>query len=594
MLRKCQDASLTAIRTPFISIAGTFGILPASTLQMQKYGYLLLALVLCAAAQAPPPTINPNGIIRGDTGGQGLLPPGIVFSIYGHGFGPSAGCKGAALELCGVQVLLDGEPIEVQYAQEVQINVRMPDSTPSHPVSRLVVISGGHRSDPVEVRRLPDTATISLDGVARIDGPVWIHVELSPTLGVSYPSMARPWDFACDEFEVRKDGKLLTRLPHPELGLVYSGPSCPGTIGLRNPEGRKSRLPLHLQYHFAQPGVYEVRLSHYDAFFRRSDIRIQSAWTPVEVFPAIPRAITTHPQEPAEVLSSFLPDLLALPNDEALSVVLEYLYHPSPRVRAYASDALYYWPNSVVEPRLMETLRTNGPAPSVPLWVGPHASELLEAALPYFFSDDPVLFQGAITTARNALSPTTNISPEVRSRLEQGLISGAGNLGHADAQTTNDLISVLGQIKDNRVHDVLWSLADRHTGTEQALIAIAWQRDAKDLPRLAAYLTAVPADAQPGQTFFGVPNAMRAQFGDAALPWLRTVLEKAPSPDVRIRCAEELMRANDPSAFAFAQDAFEHNRPWKAKIRTMVSEQFPETRNKSDSEMAGFLRDRYR
>ena len=130
------------------------------------------------------------------------------------------------------------------------------------------------------------------------------------------------------------------------------------------------------------------------------------------------------------------------------------------------------------------------------------------------------------------------------------------------------------------MHDVLWSLADRHTGTEQALIAIAWQKDAKDLPRLAAYLTAVPADAQPGQTFFGIPNAMRAQFGDAALPWLRTVLEKAPSPDVRIRCAEELMRANDPSAFAFAQEAFEHNRPWKAKTRTMVSDQFPETRNK--------------
>jgi len=561
---------------------------------MQKYGCLPLVLVLCAAAQAPPPTINPNGIVRGDTGGQGLLPPGIVFSIYGHGFGPSAGCKGAALELCGVQVLLDGEPIDVQYAQEVQINVRMPDGTPSHPVSRLVVISGGQRSDPVEVRRFPDTATISLDGVARIDGPVWIHVELSPTVGVSYPSMASPWDFACNEFEVRKDGKLLTPLPHPELGLVYSGPSCPGTVNLRIPEDRKSRLPLHLQYRFAQPGIYEVRLSHYDAFFRRADIQIQSAWTPFEVFPAIPRAIATHPQEPVEVLSSFLPDLLALPNDEALSVVLEYLYHPSPRVRAYASDALYYWPRSVVEPRLMETLRTNGPAPSVPLWVGPHASELLDAALPYFVSDDPVLFEGAIAAARNALSPTTAMSPELRSRLEQGLISGTGNLGHADAQTTNDLISVLGQIKDSRVRDVLWSLADRHTGEEQALIAIAWQKDAKDLPRLAAYLTAVPTDAQPGQTFFGVPYAMRAQFGDAALPWLRTVLEKAPSPDIRIRCAEELMRANDPSALAFAQDAFEHNRPWKAKIRTMVSDQFPETRNKSDAEMAGFLRDRYR
>jgi hypothetical protein len=140
---------------------------------------------------------------------------------------------------------------------------------------------------------------------------------------------------------------------------------------------------------------------------------------------------------------------------------------------------------------------------------------------------------------------------------------------------------------------VLWSLADRHTGEEQALIAIAWQKDVRDLPLLAAYLTAVPADTQPGHTFYGVPYAMRAQFGDAALPWLRTILEKAPSPDVRIHCAEELMRANDPSAFAFAQDAFEHNQLWKAKVRTMVSDQFPETRNKSDAETAAFLRDRH-
>ena len=180
--------------------------------------------------------------------GKAFFLPESFFSIYGHGFGPSAGCKGAALELCGVQVLLDGEPIEIQYAQEVQINVRMFDSTPSHPVSRLVVISGGHHSDPVEVRRLPETATISLDGFAEHRWPgVWIHVELSPTLGVSYPSMATPWDFACDDFEVRKDGKLLTPLPHPELGLVYSGPSCPGNN--RPSQSRRPQepwLPLHL------------------------------------------------------------------------------------------------------------------------------------------------------------------------------------------------------------------------------------------------------------------------------------------------------------------------------------------------------------
>lgn len=560
---------------------------------MRAYRYLLLSLPLCVAAQTTPPTVNLNGVIRSDTNRPGLLPPGSVFSIWGHGFGPAAGCKGAALELCGVQVLLDGEPIEVQYAQEVQINARMPDTAPSQPRSRIVVVSSGRRSDPVEVRRLPDTATIALDGVARVNGPVWIHVELSPTLGVSYPPMARPWDFACDEFEVRKDGKLLSPLPQPRLGMVYSGPACPGMIGLRNPDGRKSRLPLHLRYHLDQPGSYEIRLLHYEGPFLSGDIRMQSVWTPIEVLPAVPRTITAPPQDATEILSSFLPDLLSLPDNEALSVVLEYLYHPSARVRAYASDALYYWPGSVVEPRLMETVRTRGPVQYIPLpWATAHASELLESALPYFFSDDPALFQGALTAARNALSPTATLSPELRSRLEEVLISAARDLDRADAQTVNDFISVMGQLKDEHVHDVLWSLADRHTGAEQALIAIAWQKNAKDLPKLAAYLTAVPADARRGQAFSGLPNAMRAQFGDAALPWLRTVLAKAPSAEVRIRCAEELMRANDPSGFAFAQDAFENNRAWKLQVRTVVKEQFPEARNKSDADLASFMRDR--
>jgi hypothetical protein len=564
---------------------------------MQKSGFLLLALPLWVTAQSPRPVINQDGIIRTDTNRPGLLHPGMVIAIYGHGFGPPAGCKGAALELCGVQVLLDDKPIEVQYAQEIQINARMPDEAPSQPVSRIMVISGGRRSDPVEVRRLPETAIIALQGAGRVNGPVWIHVELPHSLGVSYPSMAWPWDFACDEFEVRKDGKPLTPLPHPRLGMAYSGPSCPGTINLGNQpwqsQGRVSRLPLHLQYRFAEPGVYEVRLSHYDAFNRRpGEVRIQSAWTPIQVLAAIPRTVTTHPQEPAEILSGFLPDLLAFPDDEALAVLLEYLYHPSPRVRAYAANALYYWPDSVIEPRLMETLRANGPSAPAIDRVGSHASELVEAALPYLFSDDLVLFQGAMAAARNALAATATISPELRSRVEESLISAAGNLWRADAQTVNDLISLLGQIKNPRVRDVLWSLADHHTGTEQSLIAIAWQKDAQDLPRLAAYLTAAPADAQSGQALFGVPYAMRTQFGDAALPWLRTVLEKALPLTLRIQCAEELMRANDPSGFAFAQDAFGHNRPWKPQIRTMVNDQFPETRNNTDIQMNSFLLDR--
>jgi hypothetical protein len=60
-------------------------------------------------------------------------------------------------------VLLDGAPIEVQYANDVLINARMPEAVGAA-ISRLVVVSGGVASEPVEVRRLPEVAVISLDG----------------------------------------------------------------------------------------------------------------------------------------------------------------------------------------------------------------------------------------------------------------------------------------------------------------------------------------------------------------------------------------------------------------------------------------------
>ena len=210
---------------------------------MERRALILLALPLCLAAQSQIPTINPDGIVRSDASRSDILPPGMVFSIWGHNYGPKAGCKGTGTEACGVQVLLDGAPIEVQYTNDVLVNARMPEGAPKQPVSRLVVVSGGRRSDPVDVRRLADTVVISLDGIARVDGPVWIRVELPRSLGVSYPSMARPWDFACDAFEVRKDGKALDPISHPLLGMIYSGPSCPGN-GNRGDASNPSRLPL--------------------------------------------------------------------------------------------------------------------------------------------------------------------------------------------------------------------------------------------------------------------------------------------------------------------------------------------------------------
>jgi hypothetical protein len=553
-------------------------------------GICLQALVWGAD---PPPQFTPEGVV-----GQaraGILVPGAGMSIYGQYLGSTtSGCAVSAdsryaSNPCDTQVLIGDKPAILLFVSEGQINFKVPLDAPPSDRAELRVVYRGQSSMPLtmKVGPEPEKITVSLDGVARVDGPIWIHVELPQSLGLSYPPMSYPWDFACTGFEVRKDGQPVIPLSHPALPMTYSGPACPGVISLRNTDGVKSRLPLHLQYRFTESGVYEVRLLRYPLFVARGDIQAQSDWTPIQVLPAMPRTIAvTHPDNPSEILSSFLPDLLALPDDKALSVVLEYLYHPNVYVRQYASAALSYWPQSVVDPRRAETLRTKGPTP--PTGNPMAMQQVVEAALPGFSSDDPVLFKRAITAARNALDPTATSNPETRSLLEQGLIAGVHNLDRADAQTIDDFVSVLGRIHNERVHDVLWSLADRHLSTEQALIAIASHNDPKDFPRLAALLIEVPADAQPGQTLSGVPHAMSTLA--ASWSWLETVLAKAQSPAVRIRCAQELMRVHDRAGFAFAREAFENSLSWKDEIGTVVNEEFPETRDKSDTEMVAFLR----
>jgi len=336
-------------------------------------------------------------------------------------------------------------------------------------------------------------------------------------------------------------------------------------------------------------------LSHYGDFGRRpEDIRIQSAWTSIEVMPSGPKpVVTVRPQEPTELLRDFLPNLLASRDDETLRILLEYVYHASPRVRAYAGNALYYWPDAVIEPRLLEALKTNGPSAVIIQRLAPHIPELADAAVNYLFSDDPVLFQGAIRAAGAVLDARNALDPALRLRVEQRVVAAVnGNLVHADGQMTSDLVALPGQIHTEQVHDLLWTLVGRRTATEQALICIAWQQDPTDLARLTAYMISAATDDQKGRELSSVPYAMRNKFGDAALPWLRDAMKQVSSTALRMRCAEELMRANDPAAFTFAYDAIAQNRGWKAQIRTMVNDQFPDTRNAPDADLAKFLDER--
>ena len=111
-----------------------------------------------------------------------------------------------------------------------------------------------------------EIARLSFEEPVRVGGPVWAHVELpNNSQGmVQYPVGVEPDNLGCHEFEVRRNGVLLPRIVVRYLINVSGGLSC-GVIGIPGrPMKHLGRLPLHLQYRFETPGIYEVRYTRSD------------------------------------------------------------------------------------------------------------------------------------------------------------------------------------------------------------------------------------------------------------------------------------------------------------------------------------------
>lgn len=556
-----------------------------------RIGRLWLPLIpLVATAQTPAPAINPDGVIRSDTRNPGTLAPGTLFSIYGRHLGPEKGCNAQPgthpSELCGVRVLIGDSPAELSWVSDKQINARVPDTSPNTGAASLKVVFANVSSTPAEIRLGPLPVKISLEGAAHVAGPVWLHVDYPLGGGPRYPFDFLPWDFKCDRIEIRKDGKVLTPIsPNPRIGEIVSGNPC-GSIGLYGgPIPHTGSLPLHLQYRFDAPGIYEVRYSNNS--FLGSDIHWQSDWTPVEVFPAAPRFIGAHPQDPAEILSDFLPGILARRDEETLTVVLEYLYHPSETVRRYAAGALYYWPDADVDARLRALVKAGGPTDvAVQHLEKTHVPELVVPTLPYLTSEDTVLMRGAITLLRAALSPDSLSLPQnIRIRAEQALVQAADRIiSRSDPQTINEFIVTLGLTNGEASHQLLWSLVERRIGTGQAVIVIAWRKDPKDLPRLAALLQSA-LDPE----LFSLAYALRNAFDTTALPYLREAMENSTVSGLQATCAQELMNAKDPAGFAFAAQAIRQNRRSKGQLIGYLHDRFPQTRADDETALLDFL-----
>ncbi len=572
--------------------------------------------------QPRPPSFSANQVLPSLSAAEAALSPGMLFSIYGQDLGPEQACQGRAdpasretpdprrapqilvdttvfpRQLCSVQVFVGTEPAGLLYVQEKQINFKVPQNLPRQGTVELKAVFQGRSSSGVQLEVGADRPKLSLDGVARVGGPVWIRVELPYGFGgpVAYPGGNPPLDFGCNQVEVRRNGTPLARTSLvSRQGIVGPGNGCGNDIAYPgSSRAHSGRLPLHLQYRFDTPGVYEVRYTRLRSIFG-PEVRTQSDWTKVDILAARPQLPRVAPQDPSEILSDYLPGILGFPNAATLSVVVDYLYHRDETVRRYASAALDWWSEAEVDRRLVAAIRTRGPSDVV---MGRYstrpAPELIDPMLPYLQSEDPVLLRGALLGLGWLLRTDTDRKPGgVETRAESAILAATEHvLKIGNPEMVSNLAVTLSVVRNDRARDILWSFVERGVGREQSLIVIAWRKDVRDLPRLGSLLTAPVAGDPLQRELASLPYALRNSYGDAALPLLEDGLQRSSSVFVRTNCARELVLAGRGSGFAFIVRAIEGNEGYRQEMTQFVRDRFPDIRGADEDALLAFLKQR--
>lgn len=572
---------------------------------------LLFATAVFAWGQAPSaPSFDAGHVYFFDH--PVPLAPGLTLTIFGNDLGPAQGCvsehdaAGAyPKSLCDVQVLVGGVASELLWVQASQINFRVPDDTPDRGTTDMVVLYRGRKSSAVTVPLGKEGTTISFEGPLRVGMPVWLKVTgpYKQDAEIWYPFMVFPAAFGCNEVEVRRDGMALKKFADLSTqafgGIMISGNPC-GGLGFRTERHFKNRLPLHLQYRFDQPGIYEIRLTVRHNLQERTPY--VSAWTKVEILPADPAArrqwledkIANAPTDAADLLSDFLPGILGDPDDETLQALRPYLYHPDREVREYAAAGLTYWPEAVAAAKVWEWMRAEGPSDAAvrfllhaKAFAAAHANELVDVSMPYLQSNSPVLALGALRAVTGfALAKDALASSATRDRAGDALVSSLEHDMAVDRENTNEYVAALGQVTSESAHRMLWDIVNRGgAGREQALMALTWHSSAADLPKLAQ----LALESGSRYEFAGVPYALHHAYGAAAIPYLKMLIDRSGIAAVRADCARELILAKQPEGFAFVADAIANATPYRQEMIQFIRDQFPELRSADDTALLKFV-----
>jgi hypothetical protein len=311
--------------------------------------FLAAPALFAQPAQTPTPVFTRENMVPLQGNRAKLLAPGMVVELYGQHLAAEPWCGENAtppapypVEVCGVRVMVGASPAGLMYVGPVQINFKIPADAPAEGSAPIQVCVRGVCSAPVVMQFSTHKAFLRLQGTASVHMPVWVAIDEPAPYEVKYPCAGVPWSFDGYQFEVRRNGELLSPAPPPKP-LSDLGPG--GCWGAAAP----SALPLHLLYSFDQPGVYSVRFTAAKrAGPDPAATASQSDWTDITVEPyasakrdewlqSMTEKVKSAP--PQALIADVIPSLLAWPDDKALTVLLPLLALPGPK--AQIANAIY-------------------------------------------------------------------------------------------------------------------------------------------------------------------------------------------------------------------------------------------------------------
>ncbi len=466
---------------------------------------------------------------------------------------------------------------------------------------------------------------IHIDQGAYTKMPVWIQADLSDQLTVRYPYQEDPLDFGTNLIELKQNGHVVKPPPSHALPAPPNGPASFG----EQPENSlaplgspKNRLPLHLKYPFNNAGLYSVRWTRVRQYRTypntvTNKVVARSNWLDFAVQPSTPKQrhewlqkhLSSVPQDSGQLVGDFLPSLLAsAPDPKALPVVLQQLYSSQSLVSHYALYGLLFFRDSDVSNQLVAQIEEHGPTSAVvdlimsyPQFFRGQREQIVNATLPYLQAkdDDQVaatlkLLGSLMHTGGNSNWPKNSTVP---ARTDQAVVAAAPDLAKRGRSVLQPLAAYLGSVKGKTAREPLWLVAERPEAEhEQALIALCWIGDPRDLPRLSNILLKPGDKDKYGADISSLPNSLILAYGDSALPYLEKALTQSPYAFVRTQCAQQLALKGSSSGFRFFLDAIENKRFYKDEMITWLKDSFADkiSTNADDKAVVAFLNSRVR